>query len=189
MFTDAKDVREFVLAGCATVTLESERTGAHFTYRVRQAKDRETEKPAQRWFVSLLSGPNNESDYVYLGLIDFGARSANFLAPTGPLQFRQTAKAKVGPDAPSVRGFTYFWKAITEGKMPCSMVVRHEGKCGRCGRTLTVPESLDRGIGPECAGKMGMAATAPREQARPVSGINAAVFRASFARAFKEAAA
>lgn len=29
------------------------------------------------------------------------------------------------------------------------------GHCGHCGRTLTNPESLERGIGPVCASKMG----------------------------------
>jgi hypothetical protein len=28
--------------------------------------------------------------------------------------------------------------------------VHHEGRCGRCGRTLTVPESIESGFGPEC---------------------------------------
>ncbi len=154
MFNNAQDVREFTLAGKATITLESEKTGAHFTYRVRQALDQRTQEPAQRWFVSLLSGPDNENSYTYIGLLDCGARHANFLAPQGPVQFRQTAKAKIGADAPSVRGFVFFWNAINADKMPCSMIVRHEGKCGRCGRTLTVPESIDRGIGPECASKM-----------------------------------
>ncbi len=32
----------------------------------------------------------------------------------------------------------------------------HEGRCGRCGRTLTVPESVTEGIGPECRKIMGM---------------------------------
>lgn len=32
----------------------------------------------------------------------------------------------------------------------------HEiGACGICGRTLTDPESIERGIGPVCAGKLG----------------------------------
>ena len=26
----------------------------------------------------------------------------------------------------------------------------HEGRCGRCGRKLTVPESIEAGYGPEC---------------------------------------
>lgn len=32
---------------------------------------------------------------------------------------------------------------------------REIGHCGHCGRTLTNPESIERGIGPVCAGKMG----------------------------------
>jgi hypothetical protein len=30
-------------------------------------------------------------------------------------------------------------------------------RCLRCNRTLTTPESLERGIGPECANIMGIA--------------------------------
>jgi hypothetical protein len=30
----------------------------------------------------------------------------------------------------------------------------HEGYCGRCGRELTVPESIERGLGPQCARRM-----------------------------------
>src|SRR5882672_9405186 len=30
----------------------------------------------------------------------------------------------------------------------------HSGSCGRCGRTLTVPESVLSGFGPECINKM-----------------------------------
>jgi hypothetical protein len=29
--------------------------------------------------------------------------------------------------------------------------VWHEGKCGKCGRALTVPSSILTGIGPECS--------------------------------------
>jgi hypothetical protein len=137
----AHDVATFTLAGNATITLESEKTHHHFTYRVRRA-----EGTAKRWFVSLLNGPDNTANFVYVGLVD---------AVTGQLAFRQTAKAKVSADAPSVRGFKYFWNAVSTERMPKDMIVRHEGKCGRCGRKLTVPESIDRGIGPECAGKLG----------------------------------
>lgn len=140
-FHSPSDIRDFVLAGNATITLESEKTGAHFTYRVRQADDKNG-KPVRRWFVSLLTGPDNESSYNYLGLLD---------QASGDVQFRLTAKSRASEDAPSVKGFRFMWRHIYADKMPCQMVVRHEGKCGRCARKLTVPESLDRGIGPERA--------------------------------------
>jgi hypothetical protein len=34
--------------------------------------------------------------------------------------------------------------------------VYHEGRCGRCNRKLTVPESIETGLGPECASKLGL---------------------------------
>jgi hypothetical protein len=39
--------------------------------------------------------------------------------------------------------------------MPDGVVIWHEGRCGRCGRRLTVPESIESGYGPECIGKIG----------------------------------
>jgi hypothetical protein len=37
--------------------------------------------------------------------------------------------------------------------------VWHEGRCGRCGRKLTVPESIESGFGPECASILGLDAS------------------------------
>jgi hypothetical protein len=37
--------------------------------------------------------------------------------------------------------------------LPGSVDVLHSGRCGRCGRTLTTPDSIERGLGPECAHK------------------------------------
>jgi predicted metal-dependent hydrolase len=42
-----------------------------------------------------------------------------------------------------------FWKLV-ESLCP-GFNVHHEGKCGRCGRLLTVPSSIESGIGPECS--------------------------------------
>ena len=30
----------------------------------------------------------------------------------------------------------------------------HEGKCGKCGRPLTVPSSIENGLGPSCLKKL-----------------------------------
>jgi hypothetical protein len=34
--------------------------------------------------------------------------------------------------------------------LPECIEIWHEGKCGKCGRQLTVPSSIETGIGPEC---------------------------------------
>lgn len=142
-FASAADAKTFLLAGKATVTLQSDVTGVHYTFKVRQATDRQTGELKQTWFVSLLSGPDNVSDYTYMGVIDDRG-------------FRLTGKSKFAADSKPVRGFAFFLRHIEAGHLPPQMTIRHEGSCGRCGRPLTVPESIDRGIGPDCWEMMGL---------------------------------
>jgi hypothetical protein len=60
---DADHSKAFMLGGNARVTLESQSTGARFTYRIRAAED------GGLYFVSVLTGADNESDFAYLGTI------------------------------------------------------------------------------------------------------------------------
>jgi hypothetical protein len=144
MFTQAADVKTYTLAGHATLTLTSQKTGARYTFQINQAKDENGERKPM-WFVGLLTGPDNYADYAYVGLL------------TQNGDFRLTAKSRYTGDSTPVKAFQYFWKWVSDGEMPPHMEIRHEGSCGRCGRKLTVPESIDRGIGPECFGRMGVA--------------------------------
>ena len=134
-FTTPEQIKSFVFGGNATVTIESLKTGAHYTYRIRDSKD------GAKTFVSVLSGPDNESDYVYAGVLDGGA-------------VRTTKASKFSCDSVPVKSLNYMLGHVGAGQMPPHCVVRHEGRCGVCNRTLTTPESLDRGIGPECWSKM-----------------------------------
>jgi hypothetical protein len=150
MFDNAADMKAYTLAGNATLTLTSERTGAHYTFRISQAKDKETGEKQPLWFVGLLIGPDNYADYSYLGVI----RAARDLGDPR-FQFAVTGKSKFKPDSVPARAFGFFWRHVDGEQMPAEMTVQHEGSCGRCGRKLTHPESLTRGIGPECWEKMG----------------------------------
>jgi hypothetical protein len=146
MFTTAAEAKTYALSGeigSPKLTLESKKTGKWYTYSVSRARDRATGEPKDFWFVGLLSGPDNTADYQYLGMLDGSG-------------FRLTKASKLTADSAPVRGFNYFWKHITQDQLPTDMTVRHEGSCGRCGRTLTTPRSLQLGIGPECAAKMGL---------------------------------
>ena len=125
----------FILAGKAKFTLRSKQTGKHFTYMMIKSKD------GQRFYVKVLTGPDNTSDYSFLGTI-FDA-SGDYV--TGK-------KSRIASGAPSSKAFKYFWKHVTEGPLPEQLEFWHEGKCGKCGRTLTVPESIAVGIGPICRG-------------------------------------
>jgi hypothetical protein len=47
-----------------------------------------------------------------------------------------------------------FWRHVTAGELPVTLSMQHEGHCGRCGRTLTHPDSINTGYGPECAARI-----------------------------------
>lgn len=126
-------VSAFVTAGKARFTVSNTETGNRFTYRVR------TNRTGEVLFVSLLCGPDNESHYSYLGFI------------RGGVYIHGGRKAQVGPDALGAKAFAWFWRNMT--RLPESVEVHHEGRCGRCGRALTVPESIETGLGPYCAGR------------------------------------
>ena len=143
-----KTPEQFIKAGKATFTVRNSETGNRFTFKVVQAKDennnqgdmfggRKDRKPL--WFVSVLSGTNNESDYRYIGIINKNT-------------FLHTKKSKVTEQALSFRAFKWIWEHIKN--LPENVEVHHEGRCGRCGRKLTVPESIESGFGPECIGKL-----------------------------------
>lgn len=122
---------KYIKAGKATITLQSGDTGAYYTYRVRKHK----KEPV--WFVSLFAGKNNDEDYFYMAYF----REDNVL--------RTSKKGIMKSDATPVQAFDYFLKHINN--IPEKLAVFHSGTCCRCGRTLTTPESIEAGIGPECA--------------------------------------
>lgn len=140
-FQDIETARAYALAGMATMTLQSLKSGKHYTFKIKQAKDKESGQPVENlYFVNLLTqGSADEGEFTYLGMIRDG-------------RFTLTRKSAMLNTSGPVVAFNYFWKLQS---LPENLVVRHEGRCGRCGRTLTVPESIDAGIGPECASKMG----------------------------------
>ena len=145
----AADASRFVLAGDAVLTLTSRVTGQRYTYSVVAAKDRgkRTEHPTL-YFVSLLSGPDNDADYTYIGSLR--------ITLAGP-RFDLTQKSRLPADAKPIAAFRFFvQRVLAAGVMPPLLEVRHEGRCGRCGRRLTVPESIDTGLGTECADRLGV---------------------------------
>lgn len=129
---NAQDIKDFVFAGKAHFTLRSAKTGTRFTYKVRKSDD------DKLFFVSILNGPDNYTNYVYAGIIF--ADKPNIL--------RWTKKSKVTKDSPAFKAATWFFQNMSSKNVE----FYHEGKCGRCGRKLTVPESIERGLGPVCSG-------------------------------------
>lgn len=131
--------KDFVLAGHAIFTV-SNPAGEYYTYRVTAPADQNEIDPL--WFVSALTGPDNLHDYSYLGVL-----KADGTAFT-------TAKSKFPKDSKPVLVVKWALKCVWEGgELPAGYKIDHIGRCGRCGLPLTTPDSIQRGLGPVCAGK------------------------------------
>jgi len=138
---DEQQIIDFIYSGNATFTLVSIKTGTRFTYKVARAKGDSADRP---WFAMVLTSGDNESGYSYAGCI-FPPKNHVVVS---------TKKSKVRADAPSMKGLSWLLNRLHVGNGPLDKVeFWHEGKCGACGRKLTVPESIDLGLGPVCAGR------------------------------------
>jgi hypothetical protein len=127
--------RAFMLAGDATFTIASPKTGVRYTYRVTAPrKDGKLDADADVRFVKLLCGPDNGSDFHYFGIMR-----------GGKFQHAQR-KTRISVEAPGALAFRWFAERVESAPVD----FYHEGRCGRCGRKLTVPESVSSGFGPEC---------------------------------------
>lgn len=130
--------RDYILGGNAVVTLVSKRSGDRFTYRVQQAQPREGQAQSP-YFVAVLIGPDNRHDYRFLGTI----------FPDG--NYRHGKKSQIPEEAPSAKAWAWTWVHLDTDQVE----VWHEGTCSRCGRALTDPASIERGLGPICAERTG----------------------------------
>lgn len=126
------NVERFVLGGSARFTLRSTVTGTRFTFWVRKPK---ADKPH---FVRVLAGPEH---YEFVGTI-----FSNGI-------YSHSRRSLVDEKAPAAVAFRWFWTMLTIKHTAPQLEIWHEGRCCRCGRGLTVPESIASGIGPECAKK------------------------------------
>lgn len=147
---NARDAEAFIFAGNARVTLVSRATGARYTFKVKalpptvyssaeRAYIPQPGAPVDTWMVSLLTGTDNQSSYTYVGVA-----SPKYL-------LKLTKKSRYTPESKPFRAFRYVQGNLFQGVIPGDVEIWHEGRCGKCNRVLTVPESLATGFGPECA--------------------------------------
>jgi hypothetical protein len=146
---DPENALRFIYAGNARVTLVSRMTGARYTYRVRALPPTkwdserreyvEVDGPPSTWLVQLLVGSDNNSSYKPLGL----SNDTTLLVPTQNSRYSVESKP--------FRAFKYAIGNLRRGEIPEDLEIWHEGRCGKCNRALTVPESIATGFGPECS--------------------------------------
>lgn len=127
------ELLEYITAGKATITIKSDTTGARYTYKISAPP--EDERP-KIWFVKVLTGPDNECDYQYIGSF------------RSDYKFYTTYASKMRMDSKPCIAFRFMLEH--ENNLPSKLHIYRPNKCGRCGRTLTTPESIISGFGPEC---------------------------------------
>ena len=143
IITDPKTALRFMFAGKTIITFRSQKSGNHYTYKIMPFPDnKDPQHPAYR--VLLLTGPNNENDYSWLGRI---WDNHFFLTP-------KSREMGLSDNTPSILAIRWVLEHLAASKMPPMTEIFHEGRCGRCGRTLSTPESVTIGLGPICASKV-----------------------------------
>jgi hypothetical protein len=129
---DNTDALKFMFAGKSVVTFINTKTENRFTFKIKRAKD------SNLFFVSVLTGPDV---YTYIGTCLEG-------------DFKHGKKSQISEDAQSVKVFDYVLTKLKINTLPDFVEVWHEGFCGKCGKRLTVPNSIEIGIGPDCIKKL-----------------------------------
>lgn len=146
-FKSYETLHPFLWAGNATFTLISRQSRTRFTYKITKP-EWELKKPKEEqvlFYAAVLNGPDNIYNYLYLGQVNIVDQS-----------FRTTSGSKVSKSAPSMIAFEWFIRNLFRNPIVLfsKAEIYHEGRCGRCGRKLTVPESIASGFGPECISKL-----------------------------------
>jgi hypothetical protein len=127
--------KKFFTAGHAIFTVED--GNRHNTFMISRDND------SQPFFVSLLTGPNNEENYTYIGVYN----------PFHNMVYT-TKKSKFFLNSYIVKLVNFAVKAVGQ-PIPTGFSIRHSDRCCRCNKTLTTPESLEQGIGPICINLVG----------------------------------
>ena len=133
------DRSRFIFGGKAVFTVVSTGTGKRYTFKVTRKPGVLADDFGGVYFAKVLKGSDNWSNYEYTGVV-FGADLDKLVAG-------RNGK----PGEPSHKALAWLLRNLDSDQVE----VWHEGKCGKCGRKLTVPESIETGFGPHCAAEMG----------------------------------
>ena len=125
----ATDKPNLSIDGVITATMKS---GKHFSYKIHTVRAGPLK---DKRIVSLMTGPDNISSWTGFGFV---------IEISFPTWIRVWSKFKQSNRYPK-------HAMVLMGKVGDHVTgYLQAGKCRRCGRRLTTPESITRGLGPEC---------------------------------------
>lgn len=131
----SRTIKNYCMGGNAIVTLISP-SGEHHSYYIRAPwKEDKGDFASDIRFVYHKEKHNR---WKYVGeIFNDGTR------------FKRTKSSCYWEENKVFKGAAYIVKMMNRD-FPTSMVLKHGGCCSRCGRELTDPVSIERGLGPKC---------------------------------------
>ena len=151
---DPSNLTSFILAGKSLLTIENSIRGTHKTLSFMRDKHRE-----DLWYVYIrgdkdkavrLPGFETKKNWLYCGIVVWESPIKN---QPKELAFKLTKGSKILRGSEGWKAIDWFIRNINVMPDYCrnkGVKIYHEGVCGRCGRTLTDPVSIQAGFGPEC---------------------------------------
>ncbi|WP_301003135.1 DUF6011 domain-containing protein [uncultured Duncaniella sp.] len=135
-FDNPQDLKNYCFGGRGVVTLENPKTKIHHTYHIKKPRN-EDEFPDDVYFIYAVHMMGDTNKCFYIGMIERG-------------KFRLTRASRFDRHHAIVKGAHYLMQMMENPGAFIKMNVYHEGMCSVCGRPLTSPASLKRGVGPRC---------------------------------------
>lgn len=135
-------VKQFSDLANAFYTVVDAATGEQATFKIEQTPSH-WEKPRGTQVVYVLTGPNNESDYTFIGWL-----SSNRL-------FRKGSKSTFSEQSKTIR-LLYKLLNSSDTLEYGQAFALMSNRCFKCGALLTNAESAIFGLGPKCAADLGL---------------------------------
>lgn len=143
-----KDGLRYMLAGKSEFTMLSLKTGERFRYKLTKKEAREKKADGSSDYIYYLNSFDG-GEFKYAGVIFYDGVNNIF-------KFGKGAKGMLSPTHINIRSLLFVMNKLNNGLDVDTLELYHAGKCGRCGRKLTTPESILTGLGPECSDKCGV---------------------------------
>ena len=138
------DAISFMLAGKAEFVLHSTKTNEDFKFLITR-RESNSNKEEYVYFVNIVLA----REKIYAGHIRFDTNTEEFI-------FTQGNKGQSSPKDRNVRTLMYVLNKLIRYESIDTLRVYHVGKCGRCSKRLTTPESILTGLGPTCSKNLGI---------------------------------
>lgn len=142
-FADSRFARQLA-QGRVEVTVKSAKTGKHMTFKFQT----KAVSPGGKWTFE----PFEKATFLFV--TEGYDRVARFRLKDGEIQPGSSAWQYLTDDPARLWAIERLFNFLFTGEGHPQLEIVTSDRCGCCFRKLTDPESIKRGVGPECYGKV-----------------------------------